>query len=89
MQTSKVGPATTSADTLAAMADPVKRYSEAELKSVVALSVKLPRAARTQVQAQCVSEGVKLATLAKQWLVERFDIDPALVELIVTDNRMG
>lgn len=68
--------------------DPLAQYSEADLKDVVTLSVKLPAVVRQAIRTQCAQENIKLATEVKKWLVERFDLPEGFTaETILSDGR--
>lgn len=68
--------------------DPLFQYSESQRKNVVVLSVKLPEAVRQAIRTQCAEQNIKLATEAKKWLLERFDLPEGFTaESILSDGR--
>ena len=63
-------------------------YSEEDLKAVVVLSVKLPAVVRQAIRRQCAEQDIKLATEAKKWLIERFELPEGFTaEAILEDKR--
>lgn len=69
--------------------DSSNRYSDSDLKSVVVLSVKLPAVVRQAIRRQCAEQDIKLATEAKRWLIERFDLPEGFTaEMILEDKRI-
>lgn len=69
-------------------ADSLNNYSEEDLKSVVVLSVKLPAVVRQAIRRQCAEQDIKLATEAKKWLIERFELPEGFTaETILEDKR--
>lgn len=68
--------------------DSSSTYSEEDLKSVVVLSVKLPAVVRQAIRRQCAEQDIKLATEAKKWLIERFELPEGFTaETILEDKR--
>ena len=68
--------------------DSLNNYSEEDLKSVVVLSVKLPAVVRQAIRRQCAEQDIKLATEAKKWLIERFELPEGFTaEAILEDKR--
>lgn len=68
--------------------DPLAQYSESDLKDVVTLSVKLPKVVRDAIRVQCSQRGIKLATEAKRWIVETFEMPEGFEDgKLLEDNR--
>lgn len=97
LKASKVPPAKTSVDNKSddskkpkqhRETDSPDRYSDSDLKPVVVLSVKLPAVVRQAIRKQCADQDIKLATEAKKWLMERFELPEGLTaEMILEDKR--
>lgn len=81
-------PSQPSASKLEDQIDSLDSYSEEDLKPVVVLSVKLPAVVRQAIRKQCAEQNIKLATEAKKWLIERFELPEGVTaETILEDKR--